>query len=362
MRKTVLPFLLIACMCPSCSASQYTESPSKSRALSAQPSEASGFEPASTFAPVPAEEIPKYADPLTGLQTDEVTANCRPVAVSIDNHHQALPQSGIGQADIYYEVLAEGNITRIIAIFHDFNAQKIGPVRSARPYFLDFAMDYDAILVHHGGSPQAYDLIEETGVADLDAMRLPDTFWRDPERVSIPGMSVHSSYTGEGLIRQAQEQFEFRPVVREGLNPGFSFYEEPTLPAEANAAAFISIPFAADYGSAFSYRDGLYYKSMEDKPQIDAETGAQLSVTNVLIQYAPMRIIQGDSAGRREVDLIGEGSGLMMTKGGFLAVQWNKESPATPTRWYNTDGSDLYFNKGKTWICVVSPETAVSIE
>ena len=304
---------------------------------------------------------PVYTDPLTGLPADEKSAVCRPVAVCIDNHHMALPQSGIEQASIYYEVLAEGNITRLVAIFHNFDAPKIGPVRSVRPYFLNFAMDYDAILVHHGGSPQGYDLIEKTGVADLDAMRLTSVFWRDPARVNIPGMSVHSSYTGEPQIRKAQEKYEFRPVIREGLNPGFSFYDEPTRPSGASAT-YVYVPFAPEYGAAFKYRDGLYYKYMEDKPQVDAETGKQLSASNVIIQYAPIYIIPDDQAGRREADLLGEGKGLMITQGSLTPIRWNKPSLESPTRWYNADGGDLRFNKGKTWICVVSPETAIDIE
>ena len=362
MFKRVLLFSVILLSLPSCSASVYSEPSENPEPLSAQQSEGPAMRPANTVMPAQDAEAPGFTDPLTGLPAAEYTVNCRPAAVVIDNHHKALPQSGVGQAAIYYEILAEGNITRLIAIFHDFNAQKIGPVRSARPYFLGFAMDYDAILVHHGGSPRGYDLIEETGIADLDAMKLSDTFWRDRERAAIPGMSVHSSYTGEALIRQAQEKFEFRPVMREGLNPGFLFYDEPSLPGGAAAAAFVCVPFAADYGSFFEYRDGLYYKFMENIPQTDAETGLQLSVTNILIQYAPVYIIQGDIAGRREAELVGSGSGMFITRGGCVPVQWNKKSLETPTRWYNADGGELYLNKGKTWICVVSPETAVGIE
>ena len=357
----VLFILMILTALPACSPpTTYGEPPAESEVLSALPPEDPA--PRQIGVPVIVRE-PGFTDPLTGLPAREPAVDCRPVAVAIDNHHQALPQSGISQAAICYEILAEGNITRIIAIFHDFNTQKIGPIRSVRSYFLNFAMDYDAIFVHHGGSPQGYDLIEESGIAALDAMRLSGTFWRDPERAGIPGMSVHSSYTGEALIRQAQERFKFRPVIREGLNPGFSFYDEPAQPDGAAGAAYVYVPFAAGYGSMFEYReDGLYYKYMEDEPQIDAETGEQLSVSNILIQYAPVYLIQGDTAGRREAVLTGAGDGVLITRGGWAPVRWGKQSLKTPTRWYNTDGGALYFNRGKTWICVVSPETAVKIE
>jgi len=179
MLKSKPLFLVLLYLCAAGSVSRYTEP----LTLNALPPDVPDAAPAGTSAPVQTEEIPSFTDPLTGLPTEKPVVNCRPVAVVINNHHKALPQSGIGQAAICYEVLAEGNITRIVAVFHDFDAQKIGPVRSARPYLLEFAADYDAIFVHHGGSPRGYDLIEESGIADLDAMRLSEPFWRDPERV-----------------------------------------------------------------------------------------------------------------------------------------------------------------------------------
>ena len=354
----LIPVLYIS---SACSTVQYIEPPEFSKAMP-QASEGIQLKPVSTFVPVKAKDLPVYIDPLTGLSTKEPVVNSRPVAVVINNHSKARPQSGISQAAICYEVLAEGNITRIIAIFHDFDAQKIGPVRSARHYFVDFALDYDAIFVHHGGSPQGYDAIEKSGIACLDGMKLSDTFWRDPERVYIPGMFEHSSYTGEALIRQAQERFGFRPEIREGLNPGFLFYNEPASPDGAAGAMLINIPFAEDYGSTFEFREGMYYKSINDEPQIDAETGEQLSVANVLVQFAQVTSIAGDDAGRRDVSVIGWGNGVLITNGCSAPLTWNKDTPETPTRWLNEDGSDLYLNKGKTWICVVSPEIAVSIE
>jgi len=307
-------------------------------------------------------DIPAFICPLTGLETDKATVNSRPVAVVINNHTKARPQSGLSQAAICYEVLSEGNITRIVAVFHDFDTQRIGPVRSIRHYFVDFACDYDAILVYHGGSPRGYAAIKEAGVAALDAMRHSGTFWRDPERLMIPGMFEHSSYTGEALIREAQGQMMFRPVVHEGLNPGFFFYDEPTFPKGASWAPFVNVPFAEQYSSAFVYKDGLYYKSIEGTPQIDEETGERLSVSNILIQNVAVSFIPGDRAGRRDIDVIGEGSGKLLTHGGSVPIKWSKDSRESPTRWYNEDGSDLYLNKGKTWICLVSPDTDVQIK
>ncbi|MDR1913161.1 MAG: DUF3048 domain-containing protein [Clostridiales bacterium] len=319
-------------------------------------------EPSKTFQVLEAERIPKVIDPLTGYFVDEAIAGSRPVAVVINNHSKARPQSGIGQAAIYYEVLAEGNITRIVAVFHNFDAQKIGPVRSARDYFVDFAMDYDAIFVHHGGSPQGYAAIESLGIADLDGMKLAQTFWRDQERVNIPGMYEHSSYTGEELIRSAQEQFEFRQTIREGLHVGFGFYTSPTELPNSTPAERISVPFGSDYGSSFEYNNGLYYKFIEGEPQIDAETEEQLAVNNIIIQKTNMTVIPGDDAGRRDVDIVGGGDGFLISRGGYTHITWEKALHESPTRWYTQSGETLTLNPGKTWICVVSPDTDVTVE
>ena len=133
-------------------------------------------------------------NPLTGHYIDEDLAWRRPLAVVINNINQALPQSGIAQADVIYEVLAEGGVTRLVAIYKEMDAEKIGPVRSTRHYFLDFALNHDAVLVHHGGSPQGYAAISNMGAANLDGMHIVRAFFRDPARAAIPRMIEHSSF------------------------------------------------------------------------------------------------------------------------------------------------------------------------
>lgn len=141
--------------------------------------------------------------PLTGLYIDEDAANRRPVAVMINNIKVALPQSGISKADLIYETLAEGEITRLVAVFQELEAEKIGPVRSIRDYYFNISFDHDAIIIHHGGSPQAFEAIRTLRPSNLNTLSGLESIvtWRDPERRRQRGMLEHSLYTsGEKIL------------------------------------------------------------------------------------------------------------------------------------------------------------------
>lgn len=217
-------------------------------------------------------------NPLTGLYIDEDTAGRRPFAVMINNLHKALPQSGIGQADLYYETLAEGEITRIVAVFQDFDAEKIGPVRSARDYFTYFALDNDAFYIHHGGSSTGYGAIRSRDVDDLDGMR-DKAFWRDQTRLNTPGMYEHSSYTDAVGLMESVEAKGYR--MERKKKDMFTFYDEDTaLGGVAMDATDVVIPYSRYQVSEFVY-DGetrLYTRIQSGQAQIDDLTGEAITV------------------------------------------------------------------------------------
>jgi hypothetical protein len=319
---------------------------------------------APTSTPVPTKS--PYINIMTGESLDSAEAAARrPIAVVINNIAKALPQSGIGQASLYYEVLAEANITRIIAVFQDFNAEKIGPVRSARDYFFDFAYDNDAIFAHHGASPAAYGFIRGGKIDDMDGQALEGiTFWRDPERSKIAGMYVHSSYTSAERLFSQIKKYGYRENKGEDFSGMFSFYESPKELTDSQKAENISVTFLNGAEASFEYdaQTGIYKKFQNGSAHIDAETGEQLSVTNVIIQNAEMYTIKGDEAGRRSVELVGSGDGYLATKGGYVQIKWAKSSHTAPTVWTFADGTPLTMNVGKTWICVVSPDVTPVFE
>ena len=322
--------------------------------------------PEPTPTPDPGPDLTGLAlNPLTGEYIDENIAARRPVAVVINNLNKALPQSGIGQADVIYEVLAEGGITRMIAIFKDFNAEKIGPVRSTRHYFLDFALDNDAVFAHHGGSPQGYNSISNLSINNLDGMALEGKiFFRDPVRRSMPGMLEHSSYTSaEGLLSEIDFK-SFRSEMNENARAPFDFYGDDEILA-GDPVTKITVPYSPQSQTGvFEYdsENNVYMRSQNGNIHIDELTGEQLSVSNVLVQYVNMYVIAGDDAGRREVTLVSEGEGMLFTQGISMPVRWSKESHQAPTVWTNVNNEKLVLSKGKTWICVLSNQTDLILE
>ncbi len=293
----------------------------------------------------------KVASPLTGLYIDNEIAEKRPIAVTINNLHKALPQSGISQADIYYEALAEGEITRIVAIFQNFVSEKIGPLRSTREYFACFALDNDAIYIHHGGSPTGYSFIEKRNIDNLDGMTDTTAFWRDKQRANIPNMYEHSSYVDSEGVLESIENRGYRKQ-RNDTSPMFSFNINDEQPRNGIDAVYIKIPFSYYQISEFKYNEDtkLYERYQSGTEQIDEETGEVLTVKNVIIQYADTRVV--DNEGRREIKLVGEGTGQFISDGKAIDLKWEKEKYDIPTKWYDSYGNELKLNKGKTWICV----------
>jgi len=290
---------------------------------------------------------------LTGGYVDISVAGRRPVAVVIDNIRRALPQSGLAQADIIYEALAEGGATRIVAIFRDFDADRIGPVRSARSYFVDFGIDHDAIFMHHGGSPAAYNDLRNMNVDRLDGMTEGQVFWRDRERIN-QGRHDHSSYTSPERIWARVHQRDMRFEIDPDYRNMFNFFPVLTSPRQSELATELEITFIRGYSTMFSFDEetGLYSMSTTHGYHIDAETGETLTFSNVIVQNTQVRHIPGDDAGRREVVTVGNGTGYLFTNGRVAPISWEKRDRLSPTRWFNEQGLPLNLNIGRTYIAV----------
>jgi len=312
------------------------------------------------YVPIPEPHEPVDMRPramLTGLPIDEEYLNRRPIAVVINNLHQALPQSGITNADIIYEVLTEGDVTRLVGIFQSYLPEKIGPVRSARDSFIDFAFNHDALFIHHGRSPDADTRIRNTGITILDGMALEGTvFWRDrdyPYWHSNTGRRPleHSSYTSRQRLIDHINGRSIRFYVNESPYYGLNFGEVPEEP-DAGVAHTVRIPFSVPYVRRFIFdqETGLYLVENRDGPTQDAETQEQAAVANILIQITTKRVT--GTLGQRTVGTVGTGYGYFVTGGYYRPVRWAKDSHTQPMRWYFDDGTPLVLAPGVTWICV----------
>lgn len=332
---------------PSPSPSVFVTSPSPSRRPSPSPS------------PTP-EEL--EFNPLTGLNDTELV-NARPVAVMMNNLKKALPMSGISQADIIYECLAEGGITRMLAFFQDIAAVgNIGTVRSTRTYYLELALGHDALLVHAGASYMAYDEIAAWKVDNLDFVRnnkVASMFWRDADRKKRVG-SEHSVYTSGEKVAETLADFDIRTEHGEEYRLGWQFAEDGT-PKAGEPAQVVSAPFTASKTTTFTYNAGdrKYYVEQYGSKYMDEAQDAQVAVTNVITLYTDVALIKGDSAGRITVRLTGGGDGFFACGGKYVPIKWSKESRGDPFVFTLEDGKPLELGKGKSYVCIIPSDRTV---
>lgn len=296
-------------------------------------------------------------NPLTYLPVAEEIYGQRPFAMVINNLHQALPQHGLRYADIIYEVPVEGGITRLLAIFQDIeNIGEVGPIRSARQYMIDISQGHDALFVHAGGSPGAYEAIRGRGIANIDGvMGTGREFHRDPERSRQFGQE-HALFTSDNLILDNIDSFNFRREHNEGFETGLEFMEEVTLP-DAVEAAVVSVVFSSHKTGVFAFDEetGLYTVSQHGNPHIDGITGEQLAVRNVLVLFAPFPVI--DNEGRLSVNFSQGGTGYYITDGVKVPILWEKPSNTQPFTYRLADGTPLIMNMGRSWVNIVNSNT-----
>ena len=290
-------------------------------------------------------------NPLTGRYIPEEAALRRPIGIMINNHSKAMPQSGLSQADIIYETLVEGGIARLFAVYKDFDAEKIGPIRSARHYYLDFAFDFDALYVHYGQSPQAYAAFKNLNPPNMNGLSYLDTImcFQDPSR-----KRPHSTYTSYDRLMAAWKSKKYRTTYKEGFVNKFNFSDEVLELEEGQKAEKITLDYSYYQFAWFDYdaESMTYLRNQFGGPHMDVETGEQLAFDNIIIQLADMWKISGDTEGRMDMALSSEGTGYYISHGKAIPMTWSKTDHYHPTQYFTDEGNLLEMNTGKTWISV----------
>ncbi len=306
------------------------------------------------------EPIPTVDEPLTersaltGLPITSETAKIRPTAVVFNNHNKALPQVGIGEADVVWEFNVEGGITRLLAIYSDISkVETLGAIRSGRDYFLDVAQMYGAVLVHAGGSDSFYAEDKARDFDNIDEVNMhtipSDTFWRNSDKRYSRGYEHCLETSGEKLIKAFKSQ-GYKTECDTNI-PMFEFSEERFVP-NGKAAEMITAKHSSYITPCFIYNaeDGKYYKESYNAPHIDEATGAQLSFDNLLILFAPQKVV--DEYLRLEIDLHGTGDGILITAGGCVDIKWKISDGKLGIE--QLDKTPAPLNVGKTHITVFS--------
>lgn len=289
---------------------------------------------------------------LTGEWIDEELAGKRPIAMMIENTLVCLPQYGINNADIIYECPVEGGISRLLGIYQDYSGmEQMGNVRSSRPYYVYFAREYDAIYVHAGGSVEAYDILDTGFINDIDAIKGggASEFFRTKEH-----KAPHNLYISSENIENAINNLAYETNLEEGYEGHFCFAKDDTPTQLSNGvdAAVVKVYYPNPKPwFVYNEEDGLYYRNQFNSSQVDAITGEQVAVKNIIIEECAVSYYD-QNKGYLNVDITSGGSGKYITNGKCIDITWSKESDTAPTRYYDKDGKEIVLNQGKTWVAV----------
>lgn len=294
---------------------------------------------------------------LTGELVSTEIGMRRPFAIMINNVEKALPQSGIGQASILYEAIVEGDITRMLAVFEDVSElEKVGPIRSARHNYIDFAMDNEAIFVHYGWSIFAENKINELGLETLNGLSSYEktVFYRATDR-----QAPHNVYSSGEMLNAGVNELEIESAVADDYEGRLSFYEEDTVPETGAIANNVSIPFSSSANLVYDSESGEYAKFEFGAEHLDAQTGEQLYFKNILIQFVDYSTIS--SEGHQDMALNGSGKAILITNGKAVDITWERESDADHTKYYNADGTPAQFNIGKSYFAIVPTDFEITM-
>ncbi|MBU4452814.1 DUF3048 domain-containing protein [Patescibacteria group bacterium] len=294
--------------------------------------------------------------PLTGeILSGELSELPQVFGVMVENSADAWPLSGLDQAFLVIEAPVEASIPRFIAFFSEDQAvDKIGPVRSARPYYIDWNDGLQAIYAHVGGSPEALELIKNTfNTFDLNQFWNADYFYRQNSTRYAP----HNVYTSSQLLSQAMDD-QFGDLE----NPEYDLWKfAPDAPTSNPKSITIDWTEGTTYDIGWMYQAQTNnYLRMQGSRTMKMEDGAVIETNNVAIISTDIRII--DNEGRRSIVTTGEGDALIVQNGEVFLARWKKDDHDDRLKFYTSDGYEISFNAGKTWIEIVSSLSQVEVE
>lgn len=294
----------------------------------------------------------EFYNELTGeWSTDYVPR--RPVAIMINNIVDALPSSSTKKADIIYECMVEGGITRIMPIFSEYeDIEKLGSVRSARHYYINIANEYDAIYLCYGQSAPAKKVLEKGKIDAINGLTYDPGYYRDDSRYA-----PHNVYTTGEKIVNAIKDFGYSTEYDEKHKKVLHFNETDTDLENGSDANTIHVSFGSYMKPYFVYNQekGVYERYEYGNPQIDnmAEEGDNiLSFKNVIIQQSAYECINPKND-LQDLTQVGSGEGYYCTNGKTIPIKWEKKDKNGRTKYYTEDGEKLLLNPGKTWISII---------
>lgn len=309
--------------------------------------------------PAPAPKPVLKTSALTGAVVDPQSLADRPITgVIIENHTDARPQSGLGQAGVVYEALAEGGITRFLAFFQDNRPAVLGPVRSLRTYFLSWGLEFDASIAHAGGNADALDLVGPMKLKDMNQFSYGDSFYRTNDRYS-----PHNLYTTSDLLDRLEARLsDDHPSV---FTPSPRKADSPTA---GTGASVIDLDYSYNgYQVEYRYDTGCncYARFLAGAPHIDRNDGVQIHVKNVVVEYMPtafgttrigeQTVRMGDSGMP-----IGSNKAIVFRDGTATVGTWNRPNESDRTKLLDAAGKEIPLDVGNTWYSIIPTNKTAS--
>ncbi len=294
---------------------------------------------------------------LTGLQVDPSVNKRTVTGVMVENSPDARPQSGLSQAGVVFEAIAEGGVTRFMALYQDTAPSNVGPIRSARPYFLQWVLGFDAGYAHVGGSPEALADIKAWHVRDLDQFANGGSYHRISSRAA-----PHNVYTSIAALNQLEVQKGYTTSNYTGfVRKKKAVPNKKVAPAAKSVNLTMSGPL---YNVHYDYNatSNNYARSVGGAPHTDADTGKQLTPAVVIAMVMPYSLGALDSSGAyySNYGTIGSGPVYVFQDGGVITGTWAKTSNNAQFTFKDASGKSIRLNPGQTWLTAVADTGKVS--
>ena len=283
----------------------------------------------------------------------------RPIAVMIDNHSDAWPQVGLQKAYMIYEIIVEGGETRLMALFKGADVEKIGPVRSARHYFLDYAMENDAIYAHFGESPQAKSDIKKFSIAEINGIAEDGTtFWRVKEKAA-----PHNALTSTAKLIESAKNKKYR--MTSDKKSVLNYVTDEVNLEEGQGAVSVTIPHSDKQIVKYTYNEEkkVYERTARNRKQTDWTTGETLTTKNIIVTFCDNYTLSDtENKGRQGLKNIGTFDGYYITNGKAIKIKCIKNNRDEQTTYQDLAGNAINVNDGNTFVNICPTSSKVVIE
>ena len=309
------------------------------------------------------EAISEEQEPVATVEEEKevqiYNGNDRPIAVMIDNHNGAWPQAGLNEAYMVYEIIVEGGETRLMALFKGVDLEKIGPVRSARHYFIDYAMENDAIYVHFGQSPQAQSDIKKYSIDDINGISEDGTtFWRVKDKYA-----PHNAVTGTEKLLESAKSKNYRTTSTE--ESVLNYVTDEVNLEDGQVADTVTIPHSDLQTVTYEYdkENKVYVRYARGEEQTDWDTDEPVTTKNIIITFCNnYTLSDSENKGRQGLKNIGTFDGYYITNGKAIKIQCIKNARDEKTIYQDMNGNEIEVNDGNTFVNICPESAGVTIE